>query len=372
MSTNARWQAILAVGMALTVGVVGSHAADRTETLTLKLVGAVKKPGTIQAKIEVTFGPGKTASGDFAGIKPNFGRLLAKGGDEVVERYATGSQGYLVLRSDKQYQTAPTGGPEQILPFMPNDPISLFYHPEELRPSGSLKALPPRTVGGKTYDVLQVKLNGIPATELIYVNAGGFPVGAEMTVTKPPQRVKVWLKDIKLNPKLEKEQFAFTPPADFTEPKGPEAALLPEGAVAPDFALEQPGGLGLYSLEQARKGKKAVLVNFWFATCPACREEFPHLQKMYAALKDKGLEIVAINGLDKENEALRAVKEDKLTFRIVMGGHGEEDYAVGKAYGVIGYPTSYVIDAATGKIVWRAVGFDPDGLKGALTKLGVK
>jgi thiol-disulfide isomerase/thioredoxin len=373
MSINAGSRAAGAVaGIGLVVVAAAAGAADRTDLLAQKLTSAVKKAKAIQAKVEVTFGPGMTAAGDFSGIKPNLGRLLLKGGNEDVERYATGTDGYLVLRSDKQYQKAPSEGPEQILPFMPNDPISLFYHPEELRPTGHLKALPPRTIGGKSYDVLQVKLNGIPATQLIYLNAGGLPVGTEMTVTKPPQRIKVWLKDIKLNPVLGKQQFAFTPPADFTEPKGPEGSLLAEGTAAPDFALEQPGGQGLYGLEKAKQGKKAVLVNFWFATCPACREEFPHLQKIYASLKDKGLEIVAVNGLDKEKEALRAVQEDKVTFRIVMGGHGEEDYALGKAYGVQAYPTNYLVDAATGKIVWRSVGFDPEGLTAALAKLGVK
>jgi hypothetical protein len=40
-------------------------------------------------------------------------------------------------------------------------------------------------------------------------------------------------------------------------------------------------------------------------------------------------------------------------------------------YGVQAYPTNYVIDS-TGKVVFRCVGFDPEGIKAALAKLGVK
>ena len=62
--------------------------------------------------------------------------------------------------------------------------------------------------------------------------------------------------------------------------------------------------------------------------------------------------------------------EGKFTFKIVMGGEGE-NYTVGKAYGVQAYPTNYLVDA-DGKIVWRSVGFDEQGLKDALAKMGVK
>jgi hypothetical protein len=53
-----------------------------------------------------------------------------------------------------------------------------------------------------------------------------------------------------------------------------------------------------------------------------------------------------------------------------MGGRGE-DYKLGKAYGVQAYPTNYLVDA-DGKIVWRSVGFDEDGLRKALSDMGVK
>jgi hypothetical protein len=87
-------------------------------------------------------------------------------------------------------------------------------------------------------------------------------------------------------------------------------------------------------------------------------------------LKDKGLEIVAINTGDEEAQILKYVAEGKFTFPIVMGGEGS-NYAVAKAYGVQAYPTNYLI-GADGKVLWRGVGFDEGGLRKALTDAGLK
>jgi hypothetical protein len=65
------------------------------------------------------------------------------------------------------------------------------------------------------------------------------------------------------------------------------------------------------------------------------------------------------------------VKEAKLTFRVVMGGIVEQTM-VGKAYGVRGYPTNYLVDAATGKIAWRGTLFDEEVLRDALANMGLK
>jgi hypothetical protein len=55
--------------------------------------------------------------------------------------------------------------------------------------------------------------------------------------------------------------FKYTGPAAQEDPA--EAALLPVGKDAPDFNLPTLNGDKL-SLSNVCKGKKAVLVNFWF------------------------------------------------------------------------------------------------------------
>ena len=90
---------------------------------------------------------------------------------------------------------------------------------------------------------------------------------------------------------------------------------------------------------------------------------------MYADLKAKGLNLVAINNGDKTDVINKYVAEGGFTFPIVMGERGEN--SVFSQYGVQAYPTNYLLDGE-GNVVYRSVGFDETGLKKALEQLGLK
>ena len=67
---------------------------------------------------------------------------------------------------------------------------------------------------------------------------------------------------------LSDASFAYVPPPGailYTPPTLDDynKKLLPVGSMAPRFALSAPTG-GKTTLADALKGKKAVLVNFWF------------------------------------------------------------------------------------------------------------
>jgi hypothetical protein len=83
--------------------------------------------------------------------------------------------------------------------------------------------------------------------------------------------------------------------------------------------------------------------------------------------------LIAINDSDSPLTINKYVKENKFTFPIGLGGgnSGEEKLDIARNYGVQAYPTNYVVDS-NGKVVFRSVGFDPDGIRAALAKLGVK
>ena len=87
-------------------------------------------------------------------------------------------------------------------------------------------------------------------------------------------------------------------------------------------------------------------------------------------MKDKGLEIIAVNAFDTDEQVQKYIKDSGFTFRVVMGGRGE-NYTLGKAYGVQAYPTNYLVGPGR-KILWRSVGFDEEGLRAALAAAGVK
>lgn len=252
------------VGAACALVLTAASADPKGDALIQKVRSALGKARSMSATYEAK-AEGQTVKGRFEGLKPNFGRNVMENGlaGQMI-RIATGKEVFTVIPSEKQYQSAESGSGERMMGVLPNDPISLFFHPEDLGANSSTKYLGVRKVGGKSYEVLQISPKGMPFTQRLFVNAGGVPEGIEMSMTEPKQTITLWLKNIKLNTPLTEKQFAYAPPADFTKPRGPEESLLPVGQVAPDFNLDQPGNQGLYSLDQARKGKKAVLVNFWF------------------------------------------------------------------------------------------------------------
>lgn len=75
---------------------------------------------------------------------------------------------------------------------------------------------------------------------------------------------------------------------------------------------------------------------------------------------------MAINNGDDNATIHRYVRKEKFTFPIV---HGTEKTF--SAFGVQAYPTNYLVDAS-GRVVFRSVGFDEAGIRKALAKLGVK
>ena len=70
---------------------------------------------------------------------------------------------------------------------------------------------------------------------------------------------------------------------------------------APGFELsllEYNQGLDLSNLNFANDlDGRPVIINFWYPSCPPCREEIPSLESTYKKYKDQGLVIVGIQSL---------------------------------------------------------------------------
>lgn len=123
-------------------------------------------------------------------------------------------------------------------------------------------------------------------------------------------------------------------------PKNPLAAT--------DFTLESLDGKTT-SLS-AHKGK-FVFLNFWATWCPPCRSEMPAMQALYERLQARGFVILAVD-LAEEAAAVRDyVKQNKLTFPVLLDKTGQ----VGGIYGAQSIPTTYLIDRA-GNVLARGVG----------------
>ena len=173
---------------------------------------------------------------------------------------------------------------------------------------------------------------------------------------------------VKLDVPGAKADFNWKPTPEWHKHEPMADKLLRVGTKAPDFTLSTPDGKTI-RLSQALAGKKGLLLNFWFVDCNPCRQEFPHLQSMFPGLEDQGFGYLSVNNGDKADRVSKFVKEFGYTFPIALNGSSESDVVA--KYGVAAFPTNLVI-APDRTITARFVGFDEDGLKEAIRKLGLK
>ncbi len=86
-----------------------------------------------------------------------------------------------------------------------------------------------------------------------------------------------------------------------------------------------------------------VMVNFWYPSCPPCREEMPELQEAWEELEGEDVRFLGLfvpRGFDNESAAREFVSELGLTFDFATD-HRE---TIASAYGIEFYPTTWFID----------------------------
>jgi len=114
------------------------------------------------------------------------------------------------------------------------------------------------------YETVTLRMKAEGVTQTLCFGPSGLLERLEIRMPKPrAQSVAVTLRSLKLDAPMKAEQFAFNPPEGYQQAKGIDESLLAVGKEAPDFNLPLSAG-GRIALSEALKGKKAVLVNFWF------------------------------------------------------------------------------------------------------------
>jgi peroxiredoxin len=124
--------------------------------------------------------------------------------------------------------------------------------------------------------------------------------------------------------------------------------LLREKRRIRDFTLQTADGRSI-TLSQL-KGK-VVFLNFWATWCPPCRSEMPSMEMLYQRYKQNGLELIALDIMEKPSQVQAFMQEYAYTFPVVLDTRGE----VSNQYGIQAVPATFIIDRDN-TIIFSAVG----------------
>jgi peroxiredoxin len=132
---------------------------------------------------------------------------------------------------------------------------------------------------------------------------------------------------------------------------GSARAEIKTGDRARDFEQKTFSGA---TLKLSSLRGKVVLLDFWASWCEPCKKELPVLAKMAPKLRERGVEIVAVNIDERKENAEAFLREHGLRLTVVQ----DQAQSIVKEYEPPKMPTSFIIDRAG---VVRAVneGFEP-------------
>lgn len=121
------------------------------------------------------------------------------------------------------------------------------------------------------------------------------------------------------------------------KPQVKERVGIKEGTVASSFTLKDLTGKEV-SLADYRG--KVVIIDFWATSCPPCRRELPHIQKIYEKYKDKGVIVLAITSESNIEKVKEFIEEEGYSFPVLID-RGRE---ASSAYGIRAIPMLFVLD----------------------------
>ena len=111
------------------------------------------------------------------------------------------------------------------------------------------------------------------------------------------------------------------------------------GDVMRDFTVTTIDG-EKFTLSEALKTKKAVLINFWYSTCSPCINEFPFMDSAYQKYQDD-IAVIAINNYAGDAEDDVKIFQSTMGLTIPLA----KDYSqLGSAFDIAYYPTSIIVD----------------------------
>ena len=108
-------------------------------------------------------------------------------------------------------------------------------------------------------------------------------------------------------------------------------------SAAPDFTLRTLGGPNLRLAEQ--RGR-VVMINFWATWCGPCRQEMPHLNRLYEKYAPSGFVLMSINVDDDTRNAAEVAAKLGVKFPVLW----DTDKKVSRLYDLATMPSTVLID----------------------------
>jgi thiol-disulfide isomerase/thioredoxin len=149
------------------------------------------------------------------------------------------------------------------------------------------------------------------------------------------------------------------------------AAFLGVGAraAAAVKAGERPGRVTLHDLSGARVvlpdayAGKILVVHFWASWCPPCLREIDALESLLREEGARGFVPVSVNVGEAKGVVDEFLRRKQVTYPVLL----DPDSAAARRYGVVGLPTTFVLDR-TGTVAVKILGeVDRDGLRRVLS-----
>ena len=118
---------------------------------------------------------------------------------------------------------------------------------------------------------------------------------------------------------------------------GAAMAAIAPSSTAPDFTLHTMNGPNMRLQEQ--RGK-VVMINFWATWCGPCRQEMPHLSRLYDKYRASGFVLMGINVDDDTRNAAAVAAKLGVGFPVLL----DTDKQVSRLYDLSTMPSTVLID----------------------------
>lgn len=117
----------------------------------------------------------------------------------------------------------------------------------------------------------------------------------------------------------------------------PALAGIAIKAPAPDFTLRSTNGSNTRLQEQ--RGR-VVLINFWATWCGPCKQEMPHLNRLYDKYRAAGFVLLGVNVDDDAQKAAGVAQKWEMKFPVLL----DTDKKISELYELGTMPSTVLID----------------------------